>query len=110
MSVASRGSTSSTSTSPAPVSRQPEKQVTVLKPRDESTRLSSATSLPSIPVSTLQGETPPQQPMFLQRTGEGRMYLAYFIPPQQTKSLRGYIVYRNHHVCCPKYLVSATLP
>lgn len=61
---------SSTSTSPSPGSRQPDKPVMVLKPRDETQRpLIQSLSLPSIPTGTLQGETPPQQ-TFLQRTIE----------------------------------------
>ncbi|XP_053375253.1 nonsense-mediated mRNA decay factor SMG9-like [Mercenaria mercenaria] len=67
----------STSTSPTPSNRQSEKPVTVLKPRGEDPRrtLSSSVSLPSIPVSTVQGETPPQQ-TFLQRTIEGTSRLS----------------------------------
>lgn len=68
---AAGATSSSTSASPAPLSQQPEKQVTVLKPRDEPSKSSSiSASLPNIPACTLQGETPPQ-PVFLQRTIEG---------------------------------------
>ncbi|WAR03861.1 SMG9-like protein [Mya arenaria] len=67
----SRESRGSSSTSPASTSRHPEKPVTVLKSREEGQRpITSGVSLPSIPVSTLQGETPPQ-PTFLHRTIEG---------------------------------------
>ncbi|KAL4223285.1 smg-9 [Mactra antiquata] len=58
----SSSSRSSTSISPTPVGRQPEKSVTVLKQREEGHRsMTASSSLPSIPVSTMQGETPPQQ-------------------------------------------------
>lgn len=86
---------SSTSTSPSPGSRQPDKPVTVLKPRDETPRpLISSNSLPSIPVGTLQGETPPQQ-LFLQRTIDGSARLTG--PPEMTRCVK--LIDEYHQWC-----------
>ena len=67
-------SRSSSSTSPAPQTRLPEKQVTVLKNRDEQSRtVTPSVSLPNIPASTTQGETPPP-PSYIQRQLPEGMY------------------------------------
>lgn len=75
------------SVSPGPSQRQPEKPVMVLKPREEGGRsLSAATSLPSIPVSALQGETPPQHTFLQRQTQEAPGRLT--IPAEMQKCMK----------------------
>lgn len=82
----------SQSTSPTPLARQPEKPVTVLKPREEGSRtLTTAASLPSIPTATAQGEVPQpgyhlQRPPAAQQHSDERNKLV--VPPDMSRCMK----------------------